>query len=75
MTKTERTLSNLNGTLEDEYAACVNRKIRARYSLSAELAVLRKREKDPDAFAAYDAFAEKCKREARYEILGEGVAQ
>ena len=73
MTKIERTLSKLNGTLDEEYGAAVNRKIRARYSLSAELAVLRQKERDPDAFAAYDAFAEACKREARAEVLGEEV--
>lgn len=75
MTKTERILSKLNGTLEEEYGAAVNRKIRARYSLSAELAILRQKEKDPEAFAAYDNFAELCKEEARVEILGEGVEE
>ena len=75
MTKTERILSKLNGTLKEEYGAAVNRKIRARYSLSAELAILRQKEKDPEAFAAYDSFAELCKEEARVEILGEGVEE
>ncbi len=73
MTKTERTLAKLNGTLDAEYGAAVNRKIRTKYALSAELALLRQKEKDPEAFAAYDAFAEECKKEARREILGEGV--
>lgn len=71
MTSTERKLSALNGTREREYGALVSRKIRTLYSLSEELATLRKREKDPDAFAAYDAFAERCKAEARQEIYGE----
>lgn len=71
MTKTERKLAQLNGTLEKEYGASVSRKIRARYSLSEELAVQRKRDRDPESFAAYDAFAEACKREARAEIFGE----
>ena len=75
MTKTERTLSTLNGTLDAEYGACVNRKIRAKYPLSEELALLRQREKDPEAFAAYDAFAEACKKEARQEIYGEEATQ
>lgn len=71
MTKTERKLSRLNGTQEKEYGALVTRKLRTRYSLSEELATLRKRESDPDAFAAYNAFAEECKREAREEVFGE----
>ncbi len=71
MTKTERKLAKLNGTAEKEYGALVTRKLRTRYSLSEELAALRKRESDPDAFAAYNAFAEECKREAREEVFGE----
>ena len=71
MTKTERKLAKLNGTAEKEYGALVTRKLRTRYSLSEELAALRKRESDPDAFAAYNAFAEECKREARVEVYGE----
>ena len=71
MTKTERKLAKLNGTAEKEYGALVTRKLRARYSLSEELATLRKKEKDPHGFAAYDAFAEQCKSEARREIFGE----
>ncbi len=71
MTKTERTLAKLNGTLEEEYGALVTRKLRTRYSLSDELALQRKRERDPEGFAAYDAFAEACKEEARKEVYGE----
>ena len=71
MTHTERKLCRLNGTEEEEYGALVTRKIRARYSLSDELATLRKREKDPIAFSAYDEFVEACKKEAHTEIYGE----
>lgn len=71
MTHTERKLCHLNGTEEEEYGALVTRKIRTRYSLSEELATLRKRERDPIAFATYDEFAEACKKEARAEIYGE----
>ena len=75
MTKTERTLSELNGTLDEEYGAAVNRKIREKYNLSEELAILRQKEKDPAAFAAYDSFAEKCKAQARREVYGEEAAK
>lgn len=73
MTETERLLARLNGTLDEEYGALVTRKIRARYSLSDELAVQRKREKDPEGFAAYDAYVEACKAEAKKAIYGEEV--
>ena len=75
MTKTERTLSISNGTLNEEYSAAVNRKIRERYSLSEELALLRQREKDPKAFAGYDTFAEECKVAARQEVYGEEASE
>lgn len=71
MTKIERKLAKLNGTAEEEYGALVTRKLRTRYSLSEELATLRKRESDPSAFSAYNAFAEECKREARRAVFGE----
>ena len=56
------------GTLRVHYAALVNEKIRARYSISEELAILRQRDTKPDEFAAYNAFVEQCKAEARVEI-------
>ena len=73
MTRTERLLAKLNGTLEEEYGALVTRKIRTRYSLSDELALQRKRESHPEEFAEYDAFAEQCKKEARAVIYEEVV--
>lgn len=71
MTSTERMLSIKNGTQGREYAALVDRKIRARYSLSDELAILRRREDEPTEFEAYHDFAELCKAEAKKEIYGE----
>ena len=71
MTETERILSMKNGTQAKEYATRVNQKIRARYSLSEELSILRKRDNAPEEFAASDLFAESCKQEARREIYGE----
>ena len=70
MTKAERLLSKLNGTSEEEYSALVTRKLRTRYSLSEELATLRKRDTHPEEFLAYNAFAEECKALAREEIYG-----
>ena len=71
MTKTERKLAKLNGTLEKEYGALVTRKIRTQYSISDELATLRKKDRDPEGFALYDSFVEKCKNEAHKTVYGE----
>lgn len=57
------------------YESEVARRIRLRYSVNAELAVLRQRDAKPDEFAEYDAYAELCKSEVREEleaILGGG---
>ena len=54
-----------NGTAEEAYAALVNGLIRRRYSLSAELAVLRQRDEKPEEFSAFHDYAEACKAEAR----------
>lgn len=73
MTVTEKRLSQANGTSEKEYGALVNRMLRARYSLSEELSILRRREEDPASFSAYHAFAEECKAKAKAQIYGEEV--
>lgn len=46
----------------------VDGKIRERYTLSEELAILRQRDTKPERFAEYDAFCEACKREGRQEL-------
>ena len=71
MTNLEKRLAQKNGTLRKEYEALVNRKIRARYSLSHELSLYRQRESKTEEFAAFDAYAALCKQEARREIYGE----
>lgn len=50
------------------YASEVERRIRLRYSVSAELAILRQRETKSDEFSEYDAYAERCKSEVREEL-------
>ncbi|MCM1068194.1 MAG: hypothetical protein NC418_11535, partial [Muribaculaceae bacterium] len=49
------------------YEARVEELIRARYTVGQELAILRQRDARPDEFAAYNAFAESCKAEAKNE--------
>ena len=48
-----------------DYGELVESLIRRKYSLSAELAILRQRDSKPVEFAEYNAYAEQCKAEAR----------
>ena len=50
------------------YGARVSELIRERYSLDAELAILRQRDEKLDEYQAYFAFCEECKARARKEI-------
>lgn len=51
-----------------EYAEEVDRLIREKYSVSAELAILRQQTEKPDEYAAYYAFAEQCKAQAKENL-------
>lgn len=51
----------------EAYAARVSALIRERYSVDAELAILRQRDTKPAEFAAYNDFAEQCKAQAKEE--------
>lgn len=51
-----------------EYPQLVEKKIRTKYSVSAELAILRQRNSKPEEFAEYNAFCELCKAEAKNEL-------
>lgn len=68
MTEIELRLARLNGTLEADYIALVDSKIRKKYSISTELAILRQRDSKPEEFAEYNAYAEACKVEAKAEL-------
>lgn len=61
-------LAKLNGTQKRHYPSLVTEKIRERYSIDAELAILRQRDEKPEEFAAYNAYAEQCKKEAKEEL-------
>lgn len=65
LTQNDIALALKNQTADEAYAAAVNGLIRRRYSLSAELAVLRQREEKKEEFDAFHAYAEACKAEAR----------
>jgi proline dehydrogenase len=68
MDNIKKRLSLLNGTQESDYIEQVDKLIRKRYSISAELAILRQRDTKPEEFAAYNAYAEECKARAKEEL-------
>lgn len=68
MNTIEKRLSRLNGTVENDYMEYVDRLIRRKYSVSAELAILRQRDTKPEEFAEYNAYAEECKARAKEEF-------
>lgn len=70
MNSIDKRLSRLNGTVECDYMDYVDRLIRRRYSVSAELAILRQRDSKPEEFAEYNAYAEECKARAKREFYG-----
>lgn len=50
------------------YEAEIIRRIRKRYTVNQELAILRQRDTKPEEFAEYNAFVEKCKAEIKAEM-------
>lgn len=68
MSPVEIKLAKLNGTQSQHYPKLVTEKIRERYTIDEELAILRQRDEKPEEFAAYNAYAEQCKAEARAEL-------
>ena len=62
----------VKGSRDALYANLVNRRIRKRYSQSAENAILRKAIAGApgahEEFEAFNAFAEQCKAEAKAEL-------
>ena len=53
---------------EEVYESEVVKKIRARYSVSQELAILRQRDTKPEEFAAYNTYVEECKAAVKQEM-------
>lgn len=56
---------------DERYRRIVSDGIRRRYDLDAELAILRQRDTKPEEFAAYNAFAESCKSDAKILLVRE----
>lgn len=53
---------------EELYENLIIRKIRKRYSVNQELAILRQRDTKPIEFAAYNEYVEQCKAEVKAEL-------
>lgn len=58
-------------TYEAVYGAEIEKRIRKKYSLSAELAILRQRDSKPEEFAAYNEYVEQCKAEVKAKFAAE----
>lgn len=50
------------------YETKIINKIRERYSLNQELAILRQRDSKPEEFAEYNTYVEQCKAEVKAEL-------
>ena len=68
MDKRKIRLARINGNAERLYHELVEEKIRAKYAVGDELAIVRQRDRKPQEFAEYDDYCEKCKREAKEEL-------
>ena len=53
---------------EKLYEAELIRRIRNRYTVNQELAILRQRDTKPEEFAEYNDFVEKCKKKVKEEL-------
>ena len=65
-------LAKRNGTLDRLKNRLIDEKITARYSYSAQIAILRQRDEKPEEYAEFYAFAEACKAEVKAELGIEG---
>lgn len=50
------------------YEHQIIKKIRKKYSVNQELAILRQRDAKPEEFAKYNAFVEECKAKVKAEL-------
>lgn len=61
-------IAERHGQLERVKSLAIENRIREKYSISDELAILRQRDTKPEEFAEYNAFAEQAKAEVNAEI-------
>lgn len=68
MTEIEKKLIVLNNIQKEMYPSLVDAEIRKKYSISAELAILRQRDTKPEEFAEYNIYVEQCKSKIKEEL-------
>lgn len=61
-------LAKLNGTVDEVYENEVINRIRKKYSINQELAILRQRDTKPTEFEEYNAYVEACKNAVKKEM-------
>jgi hypothetical protein len=64
------TTKELETIKQKKYGSQVSDLLRTKYSLNAELAILRQKETKPEEFAEYNVYAEECKAKAKKLIMG-----
>ena len=55
-------------SFDELYENLIIRKIRAKYTVNQELAILRQRDAKPVEFIEYNAYVERCKAEVKKEL-------
>lgn len=55
-------------SFDELYENMIIRKIRQKYTVNQELAILRQRDTKADEFTEYNAFVERCKEEVKHEL-------
>jgi hypothetical protein len=63
-------LAKKNGSVDDVYEYEIIKRIRQKYSINQELAILRQRDTKPTEFEEYNAFVENCKAAVKAEMEG-----
>ena len=58
-------LAKKNGTVDELYEHEIINRIRQKYSINQELAILRQRDAKPEEFEKYNKFVEQCKAEVK----------
>lgn len=66
-------IAELNGVLDKLYSREIVNKIRLKYEVEDELAILRQRDVKPAEYAAYNEYVEQCKRETKAEFIAKGA--
>ncbi|MBE6551573.1 MAG: hypothetical protein E7665_05490 [Ruminococcaceae bacterium] len=79
ISRTEIILSAKNGVLDTLYSSKVEQRIREKYSLGAQIALIRQKDEKAEEFEAFNTFAENAKKEIKAiinktlkEAFGEG---